>query len=176
MGRKTDKLAGIINEKIDDEERAFAAAKLTKLFSPEVQKAYKKAIKSHVGYKPEKYGTGPRKDESGTYVPTFGSGEKGRKKNNDDNRYAEHVERPSTRRPTKAKVVDSDSDDRSEDEPDIKREVREEPKPRAKKAVAQTRSTPVKDEIQHDEKPAQARPITDSSNSQTKFKSWRDAL
>lgn len=167
MGRKTDKLAGIINEKIDDEERAFAAAKLTKLFSPEVQKAYKKAIKSHVGYKPEKYGT---------YVQTFGSGEKGRKKNKDDNRYAEHVERPSTRRPTKAKVVDSDSDDRSEDEPDIKREVREEPKPRAKKAVAQTRSTPVKDEIQYDEKPAQARPITDSSNSQTKFKSWRDAL
>lgn len=164
MGRKTDKLASIINEKIDDEERAYAAAKITKLFSPDIQKTYKKVVKAYVGYKPEKYGYNEESESRGKRKP----------KTKNDNRVTEYVERPSTKRSGSKKIVDTDSDDGSEDESSVNREY--EQRKVDKKAMAKTRSAPVKNEVQLDEKPSQSRPIPDTSNSQTKLKSWRDAL
>jgi hypothetical protein len=62
MGRKTDKLKGLIEERFNNKEFAKLLAESVKLWSdPNAKKLYKRGIKEELGYKPEKYGKGKQR-------------------------------------------------------------------------------------------------------------------
>jgi hypothetical protein len=148
MGQKTKKLAALASEQMP-EDFSKALAKSVKLVPPEVRKAYKQAIKSTLGYKPEKYGDSSYapKSKSTTRKNTGASSSKSKQ----------------------SKKVDPDSDSSSEDEaPTRKPSTAAKPKER----VAQPKSRKAEADVVPDEEPVVA--PTRLNNSAPR--SWRDAL